>query len=315
MTTTVLLTGASSFTGLWFAEALAARGFAVVAPLRRPKADYDGVRAERVERLGRSAELVFDCPFASPAFMDLIASRDWAALAHHASDVEDYNKWSFDAVRGFSRNSTGADAVFQAMAARKARAVVVTGTVFEAGEGSADRNSLAANPYGLSKTLTVQAMKHFARWADLRFGKFVIANPIGPYEERRFGWYLFQTWFAGQTPVVRTPDYVRDNIPVPFLAQAYADYVARLLDDETAPEQRRPSGLVSPQGQFAQLVARESASRLGLDLRVDLARQEAFSEPYLRVNDEFCLPPGGLSDFWDAYVDYYSALRRAGMFN
>ena len=43
-----LLTGASSFSGYWFAAKLCAAGFEVVAPLRSAPETYDGVRSERV---------------------------------------------------------------------------------------------------------------------------------------------------------------------------------------------------------------------------------------------------------------------------
>ena len=71
----VLLTGASSFTGMWIAEALAAAGFAVVAPMRRPRADYDAERLTRIARVEAVAEVVFHRPFASPAFLDLLRAR------------------------------------------------------------------------------------------------------------------------------------------------------------------------------------------------------------------------------------------------
>jgi len=83
----VLLTGASSFTGLWIAEALAEAGFSVVAPLRRARSDYDGERLARIERLQGSCEVVFSAPFASPAFMDIVRTKKPAALAHHAAEI------------------------------------------------------------------------------------------------------------------------------------------------------------------------------------------------------------------------------------
>ena len=55
----ILLTGASSFTGLWIAEALAAAGYEVVAPLTRDADAYPGLRGERVARLAGSAARVF----------------------------------------------------------------------------------------------------------------------------------------------------------------------------------------------------------------------------------------------------------------
>ena len=51
----ILLTGASSFTGLWITEALAAAGHEVVAPLTRDADAYSGLRGERVARLAGSA--------------------------------------------------------------------------------------------------------------------------------------------------------------------------------------------------------------------------------------------------------------------
>jgi len=45
----ILITGASSFTGMWFARGLAVAGHDVTATFRRR--EYDGLRAERVQRV------------------------------------------------------------------------------------------------------------------------------------------------------------------------------------------------------------------------------------------------------------------------
>jgi hypothetical protein len=293
---------------------MASRGLRVVAPLRGSRGSYEGVRARRVERLQTSAEVVFECPFATAPFFDLVERGSWDILAHHAADVDGYNKWSFDPLRAVHRNATGAGEVFAKIAERGAKAVVVTGTVFEVGAGGAS-SALAANPYGLSKTLTTEALRHFATWAGLRFGRFIVPNPFGPLEEQRFGWYMFKTWLSGDVPVVRTPDYVRDNVPAPMIAAAYADYVEAMIKEPTTPAARRPSGYVMSQGAFAQLVAREASNRLNRDLRIDIARQVDFSEPHLRVNDEPCLHTADASQFWDRYVEYYSALHTSGDLN
>ena len=67
----ILLTGASSFTGLWIAEALAASGHEVVAPLTREADAYPGLRGERVARLAASAARIFETPLDSDRFRDL----------------------------------------------------------------------------------------------------------------------------------------------------------------------------------------------------------------------------------------------------
>jgi UDP-glucose 4-epimerase len=75
-------------------------------------------------------------------------------------------------------------------------------------------------PYGLSKGLTAAAAASYADREGFTFEKFVIPNPLGPYEELRFTAYLMKTWLAGETARVQTPRYVRDNIHVSLLAKA-----------------------------------------------------------------------------------------------
>ena len=312
MAATVLLTGASSFTGMWIAEALAAAGFEVVAPLLRAEADYDPERRARIARVRAVAEVVFDTPFASPDFEALIRTRTISALAHHAADVTGYRDPGFDALAAFQRNATGALAVFRRLAERGVTAVLTTGTVFEAGEGGAADAPLAVTPYGLSKTLTNVAFRHFADWIGLRFGRFVIPSPYGAFEQQRsFPAYLFRSWSAGERPEVRTPLYLRDHLPAPLLGRAYADYLAALLRDPATAPASRPSGWIATQGDFARKVAAEASARLGRDCPLALADQTAFAEPLARVNSE-PVPRAGWDEaaFWDDYVGWYQ--RPAG---
>jgi nucleoside-diphosphate-sugar epimerase len=305
----VLLTGASSFTGLWIAEALAAAGFDVVAPLLRPRSEYDPERLARIARVERAAEVVYGCPFGSEAFLELVRGQGgFAALAHHAADVTGYRDPGFDAAAAVARNLAGAPRALSLLAERGARVVLATGTVFEAGEGSSPDAPLAVTPYGLSKTLTNIAFQHYGAWAGLRFGRFVIPSPYGAYEQQRsFPAYLFRSWFAGETPEVRTPLYLRDHLPAPRLARAYADQLAALLRDPAAPDVARPSGWVATQGEFAQKVAAEAARRLGRECRLSFADQTDFPEPLRRVNRDPA-PTEGWDEaaFWDEYVGWYA---------
>lgn len=306
----ILLTGATSFTGVWIAQALAQAGHEVTAPLKRAEADYEGLRRDRVDRLKDFAEVRFDAPFGSPAFLDLLkAAGPFDILAHHAADIPGYRNADYDVAAGVTRNLTGAGVVFDAAAAAGVRGVIATGTGFEDAA-----NGLAVSPYGLSKRLTNDGFRHLALWRGLGFGRFMINGPFGPLEEGRLVWSLFQAWFAGRAGVVRTPAYVRDNIPVVLLGRAYAGLVDEMLATPTLDRVCRPAGYVSAQGEFALRVAREASARLGRDCPVDCLVQTAFPEPRVVANDEPTLDtPWDEAGFWDAYVDYYRDVARRGL--
>ena len=152
------------------------------------------------------------------------------------------------------------------MMSRGLAGVVVTGSAFEQDEGAGDAPLRAFSPYGLSKGLTWQYYRFLSETMNFNLGKFVIANPFGPFEEPRFCSYLIRSWFKGEVPAVRTPLYVRDNIHVDLLAATYAAFA------EKVPSQRgvtkfNPSFYVESQGAFAHRFAGEMSSRLGLPAR------------------------------------------------
>ncbi len=311
----VLLTGGSSFTGVWFAEALAQAGFEVIAPLLRRRDAYTGVRLARVERLERFARVAFERPFGSAPFLDLIAAEGRIdILAHHAAQITNYRAADFDPIDALARNTAGAPQVVEALRRAGGCALVLTGTVFEAGEGGGEAPQ-AVTPYGLSKTLTRTAMEYWVQNGGLRFARFVIPSPYGVLEEPRFSWYLFRSWFAGETPLVRTPLYVRDHIPIQRLAAAYVECLSAAVDAEQSVIVARPSGWIAPQGDFARRVAREAGARLGIACPLAFAEQTTTEEPLRRVNAE---PVPGVEDpagdpaFWDSYVAWYGALQARG---
>lgn len=309
----VLLSGASSFSGMWIAEALAARGCHVVATFRQAQGAYGGLRGERVRRVAEVAVACFEADLTTSA-IDAVLDRHgpFDVFAHHAAAIENYRDPAYDVGEGVRRNTEGVRRLFRRLKEGGARRVIATGTTFEADERLSGPESLAVSPYGLSKTLTNQALRHFARWEGLDFARFVVAAPFGPWEEGRLVWSLFQAWMQGRPGVVRTPAYVRDNLPVDLLARAYADLVtggSRGPDDVV-----RPAGFVGEQGAFALRVAREAQARLGRPCLVQAADQTEFPEPRVRVNDEPAIPADwDEAAFWDAYVGYYRRVEQMGL--
>ncbi len=302
----ILLTGGSSFTGLWFARSLAARGHTVVATLKG--SGYSDLRGLRVAELRRVAEVVEDCPFGSPRFLELAGTGSWDLLCQHAARTGDYRNPEFDIVGAVTDNTNNVPAVLKAMMSRGLAGVVVTGSAFEQDEGAGDAPLRAFSPYGLSKGLTWQYYRFLSETMNFNLGKFVIANPFGPFEEPRFCSYLIRSWFKGEVPAVRTPLYVRDNIHVDLLAATYAAFA------EKVPSQRgvtkfNPSFYVESQGAFAHRFAGEMSSRLGVACPVVLQQQQDFAEPMVRINtDRVDSAAFGWSESsaWDAEAEFYN---------
>jgi UDP-glucose 4-epimerase len=305
----ILFTGASSFTGFWFVQALAAAGHEVVCPVTRNFPDYTGTRGQRIELLKPLCRLVPHAAFGSEIFLKLAGAENFDLLCHHAADVTNYKSKEFDAQAALRNNTHNLPATLEGLRERGLKSVVLTGTYFEAGEGAGDKLLRTFSPYSLSKTLTFDAFLAECRNAGLPLGKFVIPNPFGPLEEPRFTAFLMNTWKSGQPCEVRTPDYLRDNIHVDLLAAAYAKFVEKVAATKEPLLKINPSGYVEKQGEFAQRVAREVKSRLGWACEVKLSKQEDFSEPLHRANTE---PAAALmlkwneSKAWDAFARFYA---------
>jgi nucleoside-diphosphate-sugar epimerase len=308
----VLFTGASSFTGFWFARELIGAGHDVVCVFRRSRDAYvDSVRRERVERLHPLCRSMWRVAFGEPAFLDIIESETtWDLLCHHAAEVASYRSPDFDVVGALASNIRNAPAILDRLKERGCRGVVVTGSFFETGEGAGTDGIPAVSPYGLSKFLTAESFRFFLRERTLPMGKFVLPNPFGPYEEQRFTSYLMEKWFSNATAIVRTPDYVRDNIHVSLLAKAYARFVERLAVSGESCIKLNPSGYVETQGEFAHRVAREVRSRTGLACALEMEQQREFPEPRVRVNTDL-LDHAELgwneARAWDDLTRYYQA--------
>jgi nucleoside-diphosphate-sugar epimerase len=215
-----------------------------------------------------------------------------------------YRSPDFDALRALQNNLLNARAVLKILKCP----VALTGSVFENDEGAGDEPLRAFSPYGLSKGLTFQFFRHYCHEAGVPLGKFVIPNPFGPFEEPRFTAHLMRNWKDGKVAEVKTPDYVRDNIPVDLLAAAYVRFSANVAAAKAPLLKINPSGYIEKQGEFAQRVARETKMRTGWACELKLAAQTDFSEPLNRVNTEPAAklaPEWNEQRAWDNFVAFY----------
>ena len=304
----ILFTGATSFTGMWFARALSQRGHQVTAIMRGSREGYTGLKAERLTALPREVNLKYDGPFGSEAFLRFIEEAGPIDVTcHHAADATNYKSSEFDILEALTRNALNLRRTLLALKAAGCRRLVLTGSVFEAGEGAGDAPLKAFSPYGMSKTLTCALFSYYTSEYDLGLNKFTIPNPFGPYEEPRFTDYLLRKWSSGEVAVVNTPAYVRDNIHVSLLA---AEYVSCVEESCCAGLRKvNPSGYVETQGAFAIRFAREIGNRLNLITPVELRNQTEFPEPAVRINTMPCHQSAldwSEAAAWDDAADYYA---------
>jgi UDP-glucose 4-epimerase len=292
----ILFTGGSSFTGYWFIRELAAAGHEVTATFRREPAAYpDDVRRRRVQLAVELCRPVFGVAFGDERFVSLAREGGWDLLSHHAAEATNYRSPDFDAIAALQRNTANLGAVLGALRECGCRRVLLTGSVFESGEGAGSEGLPSFSPYGLSKALTAEVFRHHCRVTGVHLGKFVIPNPFGPLEEPRYTAYLMKTWLAGGTATCATPAYVRDNIHVSLLAKAYARFAERLPDGPGF-TRTNPSGYAESQGAFTRRVAEEMSSRLRRPCPVELKKQSDFPEPKVRINTDV---PDATSLGWD----------------
>ena len=112
----ILLTGASSFTGMWFARELAQAGHEVVATFRkRPEETVDGLRRKRVSMALEVCRGIFGFGFGDPGFLDIVRRERWDLFCHHAADGTNYKSPDFDPISALANNTRNIESVIEAL--------------------------------------------------------------------------------------------------------------------------------------------------------------------------------------------------------
>jgi nucleoside-diphosphate-sugar epimerase len=306
----VLLTGVSSFTGCWFAEALAQRGAAVLATTRRPLADYTAAEQDRLAKArAAGVSLAHGAAFGDGRLLELLRTEGpFDLVCHHGAEVGDLRRPDYDPLAALEANVRGAVDVTSTLADTGGRALVLSASVFEPEEGAGSDLRPAFNAYGLAKQLTWQTLRFHAERHRLALGRFVIPHPFGPHEKPGFVSQLVEAWRAGRPGYVRRPQLVRDFIHVDLLAAAYAGFCLDVHRKDSG-GRLAPSGYVGSLAALSGLIAAELRPRLGLTCEVELADPpEPGDEPLCRCNSdtlEQLVSDWPFERSWDRLADFY----------
>ncbi len=287
---------------------LAKAGHDVTAIYRSHKENYSGIRLARIKQVEGSCRQVFNCPFGKAPFFSLIKEQPWNLFCHHAADVTDYKSPAFNAIAALENNTLNLKESLTLLKEQGCHHVVLTGSIFEQREGIFSKDDRAVSPYGLSKGLTADFFAYYTALLNLHMAKFVIPNPFGPFEEKRFTTYLIDSWYAGIIPEVGTPLYIRDNVPTSLLAKMYVDFAINFTKGGGSLK-LNPSFYAESQKEFTCRFAREMGARLPIKCPFTIKNQTEFPEPIRRINFDYPnVKALGFSEevFWDELAQYYA---------
>jgi nucleoside-diphosphate-sugar epimerase len=303
----ILFTGASSFTGYWFAKELSKNGHEVITIFTKSSLeDYENIRKQRVSLLLDKVIPVYNCKFGDTKFLEIL-HQEIDVVCHHGAYVIDYKSTSFSIAEALKNNTNNIIETLKTAKDYNCKAMVITGSVFENNEGAGSQPLRAFSPYGLSKSFTYETFRYFCEINNIKLGKFVIPNPFGPFEEFRLTTFLVQNWFKGNTPQIKTPSYIRDNIHINLLASSYVNFVDDVVQGTEKFPKINPSCYVESQGNFTKRFASEMERRLKIPCNFELMQQTDFSEPLERINTSNItnLYNWNESLSWDQLAEYY----------
>ncbi len=83
-------------------------------------------------------------------------------------------------IAALGNNTHNLPGVLEALKTAGCHRLLLSGSVFERGEGAGSQGLPDFSPYGLSKALTAQVFRYYCARAGIGLGKFVIPNPFGP---------------------------------------------------------------------------------------------------------------------------------------
>ena len=308
----ILFTGSSSFTGYWFANYLIKEGHSVTATFTKNNLDeYDDLRKIRIQHLlNNKVASIFGIAFGSQNFLDLLINNNFDLICHHGAYVSEYKAFSFNVSSAYNNNTHNIVKVLNILQNHNSK-VVISGSVFEGGEGIGSGEPLAFSPYGLSKQFTSEAFKYYCNFLTIPLAKFVIPNPFGPFEKERFTSYLVKSWIKGERPIIKTPLYVRDNIHISLLASCYTKFCVDFYNNNLMYFRINPSGYIESQGQFTNRFSEAISKRLNILAPFELSKQTEFSEPLIRINNfpaSKYVTNWNEERAWDELAEYYISL-------
>ena len=292
----ILFTGASSCTGMHFVQELAHRGHSITCIFTRNFKDYHGIRKDRIQKILPFVEPVWNTRFGDEGFCTLIQKNAFETYAHHMAWTRGYGTEKYNIKQAVHNNTLHLPKVV-ALLRKHGAQIVLTNSVFEGMNVRCEGGHAPFEAHGIAKRETTKAFLAFKSTVPVR--RFIIPNPVGTFDNIRLVEYLHSSWLRGETPHIRYPDNIRDNIPIPYLRTRYSEFI------EESKLYCSPSGWVQSNQAFVQRVAHHLGKHFLYKTPCIFGPQQDSHQP-IRLHNIDPMPAiQSESHFWDSLCTHY----------
>lgn len=291
----IIIDGSSSFTGAWFINYLCASNKISKVNYLLTKKNYFGVQRLRLGLISRNKKAICykSVKFGSKYYLNLLAKKNNFVLCIHGTYTKNYNNENeFSISNAIKSNLNNIDEVFQILKDKKVK-IILSDSIFQ-GNGLSN----CIGKYGISKKITNDLIHELSQKNKIPVSRIIIPNPWGEFEEKRFLSYLIRSWEKNETPHIRFPYYIRDNIYIKNLGKIYSKLVLSNSSKIIYPTEFSVSNL-----QFAKFLKKNYENFTNKTVQLDWNKRMQFDQPKVRVNGTSTKEP--TVDF-NEYFKYYN---------
>ena len=275
----IIISGVSSFSGAHFAFQMLSEGHEVFG-FTRKASDWT---AEQEKRINWIQKEFTKFQIVDPTKINTIPVQEVSAISLHGGAATDYKSITFN-IETAVKNTLEINEFL--ISHCKNAAIMQTGTFSEPNESAGEFPRESFNPYSMSKTLIWEELKK--KYAGKRkLAKYVMPNPFGPLESKRFTDYLLKNWAQKLVPEISFPFHVRDNVPIDLLRKHFTVSMNSFLvqdNDRIFHPSKYPETVLA----FAERYSREILKRTNIQYDLIIKQNSRYIEPIVRVNSEPC---------------------------
>ena len=298
----IFLTGCTSFTGFHFAQELSKKNF-IYCFVNRDLDSYKNLKLKRLKILkkNKKIKLFFNSPFGSSKMINYLKKENEIIFCfHHAQTKYSKNDNKFSLFNSFYKDTFNIDNFFKLLG-HKIKKIIFSSSIFQK---DFSNTKIDFSKYAFNKSNTFMFIKFFCYHYDIQLINFIISNPFGQLEDQRFTYYLIKNWKTNKTPIINTPNLIRENILIDDLKKYYSFAVNRIYIRKNI--ELKPRGLKMSNLNFAKYLKSKIEEFFSLELNLNYVHNLYEREP---KNISF----KGLSNYYISDSNLYRYFKYYGL--